>query len=170
MDYGYGNGSAALAIFLTIYAVALGIGVLIFIAVYVLNGIAFMKLFRKVGVEPWAAWVPFFNNWRLLEVGGQEGWFAVLAIVPVGSYVSAVFLAIAGHKIGAAFRKDGSWTVLFIFLPFVWAWLLAGDPAPYEPQNMALRGWRPPLVGYGSARGPYVPPQGQQQPPQPPAS
>ena len=166
MDYGSGNGSgAALAIFLTLYAVAFGIAMVLAIAIYIVSGIAFMKLFRKVGVEPWAAWVPFFNNWRLLEVGGQEGWFAVLSIVPFGNYVSAVFIAIAGHKIGRAFRKDGAWTVLFIFLPFVWAWLLANDPAPYEPQNMALSGWKPPLAGFGSARGPYVPPQ-----PVPPAA
>jgi hypothetical protein len=157
MDYGSGNvGGTFLAIFLTIYAVAIGIGILISLAIYVVSGIAYMKLFRKVGVEPWAAWVPFFNNWRLLEVGGQEGWFAVLSIVPFGSYVAAVFIGIAGHKIGAAFRKDGGWTVLFIFLPFVWAWLLANDPQPYEPQNMASRGWKPPLAGFGSARGPYV--------------
>jgi hypothetical protein len=169
MNYGYGDGSgAALAIFLTVYVIAIGVGFLVSVAVYVLSGIAFMKLFRKVGVEPWAAWVPFFNNWRLLEVGGQEGWFSVLAIVPVGNYVAAVFIAIAGHKIGTAFRKDAAWTVLFIFLPFVWAWLLANDPAPYEPQNMALRGWKPPLLGYGSARGPYVSPQ--QAPPAAPNS
>ena len=79
MDYGYGNGGAALAIFLTIYVVAIGIGFLLSIAVYVVSGIAYMKLFRKVGVEPWAAWVPFFNTWRILELGGQQGWFALLS-------------------------------------------------------------------------------------------
>jgi hypothetical protein len=155
MDYGSGDGTGAvLAIFLTVYAIAFGVALVIGLAIYVVSGIAFMKLFRKVGVEPWAAWVPFFNYWRLLELGGQEGWLAVLAIVPFGSYVSAVFTAIAAHKVGTAFRNDGGWTVLFIFFPYVWAWLLANDPAPYEPQNMALHGWKPPLVGYGSARGP----------------
>ena len=159
MNYssGYGTGGV-LAIILGVYAVVVAIGLLFAIAIYIVNGVAFMKLFRKVGVEPWAAWVPFFNNWRLLEVGGQEGWFSILSLVPVGNYVAAVFLGIAGHKIGTAFRKDGAWTVLYIFLPFVWAWLLANDPAPYEPQNMALSGWKPPLAGYGSARGPYAAP------------
>jgi hypothetical protein len=160
----YDSGSS-LAVVLVIYFVIIGFVLLIWIAIYAVSGIAFMKLFRKVGVEPWAAWVPFFNNWRLLEVGGQEGWLAVLRIVPFGNYVSAVFLAIAGHKVGTAFRKEAGWTVLFIFLPYVWAWLLAIDPAPYEPQNMTLNGWKPPLAGFGSARGPYVP---QQQPAPPP--
>ncbi|HEY1529356.1 MAG TPA: DUF5684 domain-containing protein [Galbitalea sp.] len=160
MNYGPDyDGGAVIGVILAVYGVIFGISLLIAAVVYVLTGIAYMKLFRKVGVEPWAAWVPFFNNWRLLEVGGQEGWLSILSIVPVGAYVSLVFLAIAGHKIGTAFRKDGSWTVLFIFLPFVWAWLLADDPAPYEPQNMTISGWKPPLAGYGSARGPYVPPQ-----------
>lgn len=131
---------------------------MIFAVVYVLSGIAFMKLFRKVGVEPWAAWVPFFNNWRLLEVGGQEGFWAVLAIIPFVSYASAVFVGVSIHKIGASMGKDAGWTVLGIFFPFIWAWILGDDKAAYAPATMAARGWKPPLAGYGSARGPYVPP------------
>jgi hypothetical protein len=158
MDYGYGNGGAAFAIFLAIYLVIIGLALLWALIVYVLCGFAYMKLFRKVGVEPWAAWVPLFNIWRLLELGGQPGWISVLSFVPYGSVVAVVFECIGVYKTGVAFRKDGVWVVLFIFLPFVWAWLLAADGLPYEPELIAQRGYKPPLVGFGSARGPYVPP------------
>lgn len=166
MDYGYGNG-AGLAIFWTIYLAIIGFTLLIVLVVYVLNGFAFMKLFRKVGIEPWAAWVPIFNVWRILELGGQPGWLAVIAIIPYGSTVTAVFEAIGAYKTGIAFRKDGSWVVLFIFLPFVWAWMLAADGLVYQPELIVQRGYKPPLAGYGSARGPYVP---QNPPPAPPAA
>jgi hypothetical protein len=159
MDYGYGNGAGTLTLVLVIYLVILGVALGLGLVVYVLMGFSFMKLFRKVGVEPWAAWVPFFNVWRILELGGQAGWLSVLSIVPYGSTVTAVFESIAAYKIGVAFRKDGSWVVLFIFLPYVWAWLLAADGVPYEPELNAQRGYKPPLIGFGSARGPYQPPQ-----------
>jgi hypothetical protein len=165
MDYGSGNSSAYLATVLAIYATILGVSLVIGLVFYVLTGLSFMKLFRKVGIEPWAAWVPIFNVWRILELGGQPGWLALIALIPYGSTVTAVFEAIGAYKTGIAFRKDGSWVVLFIFLPFVWAWMLANENLPYEPHLIGLRGYKPPLVGYGSVRGPYTqqpgtPPQG----------
>jgi hypothetical protein len=161
MNYGYGDGTAAafFSLFWAIWLSAIGFALVVGITYYVLDGFAFMKLFRKVGIEPWAAWVPVFNTWRILEMGGQPGWLAPIAFVPYGgSTVTAVFKCIGAYKTGLAFRKDGAWVVLFIFLPFVWAWLLAADGLAYEPELIAQRGYKPPLVGYGSARGPYVPP------------
>lgn len=164
----YPNATDTAAVFgiaWTIVAVTLGIELILFAAVYVLNGIGFMKLYRKVGVEPWAAWVPFFNSWRLLEAGGQPGWISLLVLVPIGGWVTAVFQAISAYKIGTAMRKEGAWVVLYIFLSFVWAWILGDDPTPYDPSVMAERGWTRPLAGYGSVAGPYVP-----TPPAPPAA
>src|SRR5882757_1828809 len=105
MTYGYGDGSGFLAALLVVYAAVFGFALLVAVVVYVLTGFAFMKLFRKVGVEPWAAWVPFFNVWRILELGGQAGWFVLFSIIPYGSIVSAVFEGIGAYRIGIAFRK-----------------------------------------------------------------
>jgi len=156
--YGYGNASQVFGIFALVWGIAIGVSLLIGIVVYVLMGFSFMKLFRKVGVEPWAAWVPVFNLWRILELGGQPGWISLISFVPYGSFVTVVFECIGAYRTGTAFRKDGSWVVLFIFLPYVWAWMLAADGVTYEPSTFTERGWPPPLVGHGSARGPYVPP------------
>jgi hypothetical protein len=159
MSYGYGyGGGTALAVLLTVYLVVIGTVLLIAIAVYLLMGFSFMKLFRKVGIEPWAAWVPFFNTWRILELGGQPGWVSIFQVIPYANYVPLVFECIGAYKTGVAFRKDGSWVVLFIFFPYIWAWMLAADGLPYEPELISQRGFKPPLIGYGSARGPYVPP------------
>jgi hypothetical protein len=169
MNYGQGTTSDVVALILIVYAVVFGFSLLLAVVFYVLTGLAFMKLFRKVGIEPWAAWVPFFNVWRILELGGQAGWFSLLSIVPYGSIVTVVFECIGVHRIGIAFRKTGGWVVLFIFLPFVWAWLLAADDVVYEPELLRQRGYGPPLVGYGSAVGPYQS-STHQPPPAPPTS
>jgi hypothetical protein len=159
MDFGNGyDGAGALAIFWLIYGIMIGLIFLSAIVVYVLMGFSFMKLFRKVGVEPWAAWVPIFNVWRILELGGQPGWISVLAVINGANIVTVVFECIAAYRIGIAFRKEGGWVALFIFLPYVWAWVMASDGMEYEPGLLAARGYGPPLVGYGSARGPYVAP------------
>jgi hypothetical protein len=134
-----------------------GFVILIALTYYVLNGFAFMKLFRKVGIEPWAAWVPFFFNWRLLEFGGQYGWISLFQLVNPGGLVVLAFESIGAHRVGIAFRKTGSWVVLFIFLPFVWAWLLAADTEVYDPELIRQAGYGPPLAGVGSARGPHLP-------------
>jgi hypothetical protein len=172
VNYGYGDGSGEviLSTFFFIYFSILGGALLLGLIVYVLNGFALMKLFRKVGVEPWAAWVPFFNTWRILELGGQPGWLSLLVLVSPGAIVTSVFECIGVYKTSLAFRKSGEWVVLFIFLPFVWAWLLAADGLVYEPELIAQRGYLPPLVGYGSARGPYVPPPASTPPPATPGS
>src|SRR5580698_3655377 len=120
MNYGYGDGTsgAIVSTFLTIYFTIIGISLGLGLIVYVLNGLSMMKLFRKLGVEPWAAWVPFFNVWRLLELGGQQGWFSLFVLISPGAIVTAVFECFAVYRIGLAFRKSGAWVVLFIFLPF----------------------------------------------------
>ena len=150
MNYGQGDGTAAFELFLAIYFGVLGFLVLVALVVYVLNGFAFMALFRKVGIEPWAAWVPYFNVWRILELGGQYGWFSLFVLISPGAIVTVVFECIAVHRTGIAFRKPGSWVVLFIFLPFVWAWLLASDKEVYDPDLIRQAGYGPPLVGIGS--------------------
>ncbi|WP_100364879.1 DUF5684 domain-containing protein [Diaminobutyricimonas aerilata] len=62
--------------------------------VYAVQAIALMFFFTKVGVEQWKAWVPFYNVWVWLEVGGQPGWLALLGLIPGGSIVTFVFLCI----------------------------------------------------------------------------
>jgi hypothetical protein len=145
------SGAAAVELFLVIYFAVLGFAVFVGLIYYVLTGFAFMALFRKVGIEPWAAWVPIFNTWRILELGGQPGWFSLFVLVSPGAIVTAVFECIGVYRTGIAFRKTGEWVVLFIFLPFVWAWLLASEKETYDPDLIRQRGYGPPLVGIGSA-------------------
>ncbi|MFE6965515.1 DUF5684 domain-containing protein [Agromyces sp. NPDC057679] len=116
--------------------------------VYVLNGIFVSKIFVKTGAEGWPAWLPIYNSWRLLEIGGQAGWLALLALVPGAGIVTVVFLVIAVNNINRGFGKTGGWTVLYIFLPLVWgAYLAYGRTEPWRAPAPA-DSWAPPSPPY----------------------
>lgn len=124
------------------------------VVAYVVMALALMSLFRKVGVEPWIAWVPIYSYWKWLEVGGQNGLFSLFTLIPYGGIVTAVFLYIGMHRTGIAFGKDVGFLVLGIFLPFVWAFILGSGSETYRPERITQAGYPPPLAGFGSAPRP----------------
>jgi hypothetical protein len=124
--------------------------VVVVVGNYVLYSIAMSMFFRKVGVEPWIGWVPFYAQWKWLEVGGQQGWLSLLQIVPYGSIVYAVFLFIGMWRSNVAFGKETGIFVLGIFLPFVWLFIMASRDSVYRPELITQRGYGPPLAGYGA--------------------
>ena len=159
------SGGQFLALFLTIYLVVIAAVVVIALVWYVLTALAFMRFFEKVGLPAWTAWVPFYNTWKLLEVGGQPGWISLLRLLgSAGGIVTLVFEIIGMHRIGIAFRKPTSWVVLGVFLPFVWAYLLGRPEEVYDPSLDTAAGYPPPLAGYGSVPRP---PAGTTPPPPP---
>jgi len=105
---------------------------LIVAAVYVVYAIFLGRIFKKAGVQSWIAWVPFYNTWKLLEIGGQQGFWSVLAIIPLVNYVSAVFVFIAMYHIGKKLGKDGVFVLLAIFLPIVWVIWLGVDKSKWN--------------------------------------
>lgn len=148
--------TSLIALFVVFYVIF----VFAFIAVvYVVMALALSSFFRKVGVAPWIAWVPFYANWKWLEVGGYPGYIALFSVVPyVGSLAVYIFLYIGMYRSGIAFGKDPSFVVLGIFLPFVWLFMLGGKSAVYRPELLAARGYPVPLAGFGSIAGPYARP------------
>ena len=102
------------------------------VGVYVAVALCMMSIFKKAGVKPWIAWVPFYNHWKLLEIGGQQGFWAVLAVIPIVNIVSAVFMYIAMYHIGKKLGKEGAFVLLGIFLPLVWFIWLAVDKSTWK--------------------------------------
>jgi len=122
-DSGYGAATAIFYLFYFVFAVAF----------YVFYSYTLSKIFQKAGVEGWKAWVPILNSWTLLELGGYAGFWALLALVPFVNIVSVVFLVLAVHNVNKGFGKDGAFTVLYVFLPYVWSGILAWGSAQYNP-------------------------------------
>lgn len=113
-------------IFIALFMVAFLVGM------YALYAIMLGKIFKKAGVESWKAWVPVYNNWIMLQLGGQQGWWAVLAFVPVANIVAGVFMYIAMYHIGRKLGKDGAFVLFAIFLSIVWLIWLAIDTSTWN--------------------------------------
>ena len=117
-----------------VVAVLVLLYILILAAAYVVSAIFLGKIFKKAGVKSWAAWVPVYNSWKLLEIGGQQGFWSVLAFIPVVNIVAAVFTYVSMYHVGKKLGKDGAFVVLGIFLPLVWLIWLAVDKSTWNDQ------------------------------------
>ena len=95
---------------------------------YVVSAFLISRVFKKAGVDQWRAWVPVYNNWVTYQLGGQAGWWSVLAFVPVVNIVSAIMMYIAMYQIGLKLGKSGVFVLWAIFIPLVWwMWLWLDD-------------------------------------------
>jgi hypothetical protein len=117
---------------------------------WVLIAIPLSAVFRKAGIEPWKAWVPFYSTYTWLRLGGQSGHWVWLSLVPCGSTVTAIMLYIGMFSTGKAFAKDSGFLVLGIFLPWVWLFILGFGRDEYRPELIAAAGLPGPLEGRGA--------------------
>lgn len=146
-------------------------------AIYVVTAIFLGKIFKKAGVASWKAWVPLYNTWKLLEIGGQQGFWAVLAIIPLVNIVAAIFMYIAMYNIGLKLQKEGIFVLLAIFLPIVWIIWLAVDKSTWDDTKGAPSLARPevplqPTAAPAAAApaAPVAPADDNTTPPTPPAT
>jgi len=115
----------------------------VLIVTYVISALCLGRIFAKAGVESWKAWVPIYNNWVMLELGGQKGFWAILSLVPFVNIVSVVFMYIAMYHIGRSFGKDDMFVVLAILLPLVWMIWLAVDHSTWKGAPVAANATPP---------------------------
>ena len=96
-------------------------------------------IFKKAGVKPWQSWVPYLNSWRLLQLGGQKGWWVLIAFIPiVGHILFIIYYWISQYAIGKALGKGGGFVALAILLPAIWFGILAWDKSTWAPQHESL--------------------------------
>ncbi len=132
-DYGDAGAGFGFSIGFIIFGVIFGL------LIYALYAWFLMKVFDKMNIEGWKAWVPIYNSWVFLEAGGYPGWIALLtfaSIIPfvgwLGSIAVTVFLVMAAYRISIGFGKSGAWAVLFFFLQLVWTGILAFDSSKWR--------------------------------------
>lgn len=118
-----------------------GIGLLaafmiIFFAVvfsYVVMSLFYMIIFKKAGLKASTAWIPFYNTWKFLELGGQPGWAILLALIPfVGWIATYVFQAIAAYNIGLKLNKSGAFVLIYVFFSALWYLILGFDDSKWD--------------------------------------
>ena len=111
--------------------------VVLIIAIYVISSWFLSKIFVKAGEPAWKGWVPVYNSWVFLELGGQAGWWALVAFVPFVGVASSVFICLAAYNIGLRFGKTAAWVVLYILVPYVWWGIFAFNRSVWNPQPIA---------------------------------
>lgn len=102
------------------------------VVIYIITAIFLGKIFNKAGLASWPAWVPIYNTWKLLEIGGQPGFWAPLGIITPINIVTTVYTYIAMYHIGKKLGKSGNFVLLAIFLPVVWVIWLATDKSVWN--------------------------------------
>ncbi len=116
-------GSAALggALFLGVFIVTLIIAIPMIIALW--------KIFVKAGKPGWAALVPFYNNYIMVQIAGLPIIWFVLMFVP---YVNAVASIYVLYMLSKSFGKDAGFTALLVLLPFIGFPILGFGKAQYQ--------------------------------------
>lgn len=105
---------------------------------YLVTSFLLGKIFGKAGISSWKAWVPVYNTWNVLQLGGQKGYWAIVGLFPVIQIAGVVFLFITMHKIGGKFNKPKWFTLLAIFAPIVWMIWLAYDTSKWQVKPTKL--------------------------------
>lgn len=143
MDYSYDyvytpeSNLDGIAAGIVLGSIFLGFLLICTLVSYVISAWLLSRIFKKAGEPQWIAWVPVYNVWKLLELGGQQGFWAVLALIPLVNIVAAIFIYIATYYIGKKLGKE-DWFVLFaIFLPIVWLVWLAFDDSRWPKTSAA---------------------------------
>ena len=146
----YTSDETMYATLFLVFGVTFAIVAVAVVVSWVLIAIPLSALFRKTGIAPWKAWVPFYSTYTWLRLGGQSGHWVWASLVPYGSIVTSVFLYLGMHRTGKAFGKEAGFLVLGIFLPWVWLFILGFGRDEYRPELIAAAGLTGPLEGTGA--------------------
>lgn len=130
MDYSDGFGALG---------AMMGILIFVYIVILVLVVIGLWKIFEKAGKPGWAAIVPFYNVYILLEIVGRPTWWIFVFIGSLIPFVN-IFAGIATFvmfiilclDLAKSFGKSTGFAVGMILLSFVFFPLLGFSDAQYQ--------------------------------------
>jgi hypothetical protein len=74
------------------------------------------KVFEKAGQPGWAAIVPIYNMFVLLQIVNKPIWWIVLLLIPLVNIAILIMVSIA---LAEKFGKGGGFAIGMVFLPFV---------------------------------------------------
>lgn len=102
------------------------------VVMYAIVSILLGRIFKKAGQQQWKAWVPVYNQWTMLQLGGKPGWWALVMLIPIVQIVGIVMLYISMYNIGLKLQKSGAFVLWAIFFPLVWYVWLAVDKSVWD--------------------------------------
>ncbi|MEO8863330.1 MAG: DUF5684 domain-containing protein [Candidatus Saccharimonadales bacterium] len=144
---------------------------LFYLVVYLVSAFMVGRVFKKAGKPSGAAFVPIYNTWVLLELGGVPGKNIFWIFLPIAGPIILLVKSIqALLEMGRRFGKSTTFSVFgLILFPLIGYIILAFDDSTYQfSPAFASAG---PIPGSPMPPGPngFAPqPQAQQFQPQPP--
>lgn len=104
--------------------------VLISLIILILPAPGLAKLFRKAGVEPWKAWVPFLNTWEIVKLAELRKHWYFWQFIPIAGWFISIWLLIEMVKLFGRFSLLEH--ILVVFVPFVYMpYLGSNDKVKY---------------------------------------
>ncbi len=101
---------------------------LLYIGIIALMIISMWKIFVKANQPGWAAIVPFYNYYVMIEIAKKPTWWFGMMFVPLANIV---FIIMIINRLVKNFGKSEGFTVGVIFLPYVFFPILAFGDAKY---------------------------------------
>jgi signal peptidase I len=96
----------------------MGIGFIIFIVATIGWHIGLYGMFKKAGIEPWKALVPFYNTWCMVEKMELKRYWFFLQLIPIAGQFITIWIII---KFIEHFGRFGFWHhAAAVFLPFIY--------------------------------------------------
>src|SRR5690606_35487287 len=91
--------------------------VLISLIILILPAPGLAKLFRKAGMEPWKAWVPFLNTWEIVKLAELRKHWYYWQFIPIAGWFISIWLLIEIVKLFGTFSLLEH--ILVVFVPFL---------------------------------------------------
>lgn len=86
------------------------------------------KVFTKAGRPGWAALIPFYNMFVLVEITGKPLWWAVMLFIPCVNIVFSILIPI---ELAKCFGQGAGFAVGLILLPMIFYPILGFGGARY---------------------------------------
>ena len=96
----------------------MSIGWIIFIVAAIGWHIGMYRMFKKAGIEPWKALIPFYNTWCMVEKMELQKWWFFVQFIPVAGTFITIWITI---KFTEHFGRFGlGHHAAAVFLPFIY--------------------------------------------------
>jgi len=110
---------------------SLGMGFWIFIAIVVIiSVIGLWKVFTKAGHPGWAALIPFYNSYIMVQIAQRPIWWFIGSLIP---YVNIVFAILIGIEIAKRFGKSPVFGGIVCGLLSIGYIIIGFDKSTYNP-------------------------------------
>jgi uncharacterized membrane protein YhaH (DUF805 family) len=102
---------------------------IIFLAIMVFYIYVMWRIYEKADKPGWAAIVPIYNIYVLLQIVGRPGWWLLLFFIPIVNIIVSVIVYI---ELAHSFGKSTAFGIGLILLGLIFLPILALGDAQYQ--------------------------------------